>query len=61
MEQLLQRMSESDRTKAILSIVLSGISLVLLLLVFHLNFQQHQMAVFSATVNPDAYLLDQIE
>jgi len=40
MEFFLQRMSESNKTKAILSIVLGAISLVMMLVAFHLNFQQ---------------------
>ncbi|MGE3279294.1 MAG: hypothetical protein AB7J40_05970 [Candidatus Altimarinota bacterium] len=48
MEFFFQKMSESNKSKALLSIVLGGMSLIVLLLAFHLNFQQGQVGSFLA-------------
>lgn len=51
-------MSESNKSKAILSIVLGSLSLVLLLVSFHLNFQQKQ---FSASAIQPVVILEKSE
>jgi len=61
MEFFFQKMSESNKSKALLSIVLSGMSLILLLFAFHLNFQQRQFSTLSGNITPPAFSADTIE
>lgn len=48
MNKLLVILGESDRTKAIISIVLSGLSLILFLVVLHLNYSKQIASLFFA-------------
>jgi ABC-type Fe3+ transport system permease subunit len=55
MEFLFQKMSESNQSKAVVSVLLSVLSFVILLVAFHLNFQQQQDSTLSGSITPPAF------